>query len=486
MNHTVILNGQHLAVGEVSPTTTVLEWLRATGRTGTKEGCAEGDCGACTIGLLDDGPEGPTWRAVCACIMLLPQVFGRQIVTVEGLADDSGLHPAQKAMVNALGSQCGYCTPGFVMSLFEAAYRTDLDCDWKKDDQICGNLCRCTGYRPIRDALYTVSGSRPKDRFLAQLDTAPERESVDYTHGDQRFVRPATWEELWPVMASDSVRFVNGATDLGLDVTQRFATYPLLVDLGALDGMRAIEPMAAGWRIGAGVLLSDLENWAEKHHDAIAKMLRFFASRQIKNRATLGGNLCNASPIGDLPPVMLAIDAVAVIRSEAGERRVPFGGEGKDGFWTAYRTTALGPGEVLSAIEFAPPPPNTYVTAYKVSKRRELDISAVSGAFALRRDGDGVVTHARLAFGGMAATPSRARRAEKALMGTVLDAESIGRAVDALAEDFTPIDDHRGTAWYRGTVAANLVRGFADEARTQASVPLPDRPTGTILAGEPS
>ena len=150
MDHSIILNGNQVKVGDVSPTMTLLEWLRQTGFTGTKEGCAEGDCGACTVGLLDEGPDGPTWRAVCSCILLVPQAFGRQLVTVEGLATGETLHPAQQAMVDKLGSQCGYCTPGFVMSLFEATYRSDLDSDWKKDDQICGNLCRCTGYRPIR------------------------------------------------------------------------------------------------------------------------------------------------------------------------------------------------------------------------------------------------------------------------------------------------------------------------------------------------
>lgn len=486
MKHKITLNGREVLVGDLAPTTTVLEWLRATGRTGTKEGCAEGDCGACTISVLDEGPNGPTWRAVCACIMLLPQIFDRHIVTVEGLADGDHLHPAQDAMVNALGSQCGYCTPGFVMTLFEATYRTDLDCDWKKDDQLCGNLCRCTGYRPIREALYTIAGSRPADRFAAQLTAVPPQDAVDYTHEDQRFVRPTTWDALWSALDTGPARFVNGATDLGLAVTQRFATFPLLVDLGALDGMRDIERLEGGWRIGAGVLLSDLEAWAEKTNAVMGKMLRFFASRQIKNRATLGGNLCNASPIGDLPPVMLALDAVAVIRSRTGSRRVPFGGEGETGFWTAYRTTALQPGEILAAIEFEDPAKDTYLTSYKVSKRRELDISAVAGAFALRRDASGVVTHARLAFGGMAATPARARAAEKVLLGAALDEATIQNAVAALKTDFAPINDHRGTAWYRGTVAANLLCGFFDEAQAGAEVTLPDRPVGTVLAGEPS
>ncbi|MEE2756520.1 MAG: FAD binding domain-containing protein [Myxococcota bacterium] len=483
MDHSIILNGNQVKVGDVSPTMTLLEWLRQTGFTGTKEGCAEGDCGACTVGLLDEGPDGPTWRAVCSCILLVPQAFGRQLVTVEGLATGETLHPAQQAMVDKLGSQCGYCTPGFVMSLFEATYRSDLDSDWKKDDQICGNLCRCTGYRPIREALYQIAGSQPVDRFSDCLNTELAIPPVDYRRGEQRYVRPEKWRDLWDAMGDDPVRFVSGATDLGLDVTQRFKTFPLLVDLGLLPGMREINPIDGGWRIGAGVLLSDLEAWSELHSESLGKMLRFFASRQIKNRATVGGNLCNASPIGDLPPVMLALNAVAVIRSEAGERRHAFSPtDSAPGFWTAYRRTVLRDGEVLAAVEIPDLHPKTYATTYKVSKRRELDISAVSSAFALRLDESGTVADIRLAFGGMAATPARALRTESILRHQTLSQSTIERAIEALGDDFSPIDDHRGTAWYRATVAANLLRGFFEEAQGQVSVTLPDRPTGTIFA----
>ncbi len=483
MDHSIILNGKQVKVGDISPTMTVLEWLRQTGFTGTKEGCAEGDCGACTIGLLDQGPDGPTWRAICSCIMLVPQAFGRQIVTVEGLASDSGLHPAQQAMVDKLGSQCGYCTPGFVMSLFEATYRSDLDSHWKMDDQICGNLCRCTGYRPIREALYEIAGRQPTDRFSEALDALPEIPAVDYQRGDQRFVRPEKWGDLWTAMSDGPVRFVSGATDLGLDITQRFMAFPLLIDLGLLPGMREISPIADGWHIGAGVLLSDLEAWSETHSASLGKMLRFFASRQIKNRATVGGNLCNASPIGDLPPVMLALNAVAVIRSSGAERRQPFAPSGSDpGFWTAYRTTALQDGEVLAGIEISELHPSTYASTYKVSKRRELDISAVSSAFALRLDESGVVADLRIAFGGMAATPARALKTEAKLLGQPLSQSTIEEAIKTLKDDFSPIDDHRGTAWYRATVAANLLRGFFEEAQGGVRVTLPDRPTGTIFA----
>jgi xanthine dehydrogenase small subunit len=478
------LNGTPVQLPELPPTTTLLDWLRAAGHTGTKEGCAEGDCGACTVAVLDaQAPAGPAWRAVCSCIMLLPQVAGKQVVTVEGLADAGGLHPAQQAMVDALGSQCGYCTPGFVMSLFEATYRDDLDCQAKKDDQLCGNLCRCTGYRPIRDALDRVAGSQPEDRFRAATEQeAAPLPPVDHRHGDQRLVRPTTWDAALAALAEPDARVLAGATDLGLDVTQRHIAFPLLVDVGALPGMRAITPLRdGGWRIGAGVRLSDLEAWSTAEAPLLARMLRFFASRQIKNHATLGGNLCNASPIGDLAPVLLARDATAVLRGADGERRVPM-----HDFFTGYRQTALRDGELLAAVELPLLAGHARAAAYKVSKRRELDISAVSAAFVVRTDRMGTVQHVRLAYGGMAATPARARRAEESLLGQTFDASAVEDACAMLDHDFTPLDDHRGSAWYRSTVAANLLRGFLRETDDEGVPALPDRPTGTVLPGGPA
>ena len=478
MPATFTLNGAPVDLPDLPPTTTLLDWLRATGRTGTKEGCAEGDCGACTVAVLDaDAPGGPAWRGVCSCIMLLPQIAGQQLVTVEGLADDGGLHPAQAAMVEALGSQCGYCTPGFVMSLFEATYRDDLGCRARKDDQLCGNLCRCTGYRPIRDALDRVAGSQPDDRFRAATEAEPAPlPAVDHQHGGQRLVRPTEWAELWPALEGGEARILAGATDLGLDVTQRHVAFPLLVDVGALPGIRGLTPLPdGGWRIGAGVRLSDLEAWAEGQAPLLARMLRFFASRQIKNNATLGGNLCNASPIGDLAPVLLARDATAVLRSAEGERRVLM-----SAFFVGYRQTALKPGEIMAAVELPALAGHARAAAYKVSKRRELDISAVAAAFVVHTDRMGTVKHARLAFGGMAATPARARRAEESLLGQTFDAASVEDACAMLDHDFTPLDDHRGSAWYRETVAANLLRGFLRETEDVGVPTLPDRPTGTV------
>lgn len=482
------VNGEALELRGVSPTTTLLDFLRQhLRRTGTKEGCAEGDCGACTVVVLDpEAPSGPRLRAVNSCLLLLPLLHDRQVFTVEALregtgAGPDGYHPVQQALVEALGSQCGYCTPGVIMSMLEACYRDDLDAPWKLDDQMCGNLCRCTGYRPIREATARIAGMRPDDRFAAALRQAAPRsaESLRLHHesvgGSQRAWMPTTWEELFEITAAHPEhRFVAGATDLGLDVTKKGERFEALVSLHGLGELRRLEHADGRWSIGAAVRLADLEAATDHALPPVARMLRFFGSRQIKNSATVGGNLCNASPIGDLAPVLLALDATIVARGPRGERRI-----GVDEFFVSYRTTALRPGEVLARVEIDDPPEGARIGAYKVSKRREMDISAV--ACGLRADVvDGVVTAARLGFGGMAATPARARAAEAALVGQPWSEASCEAAALQIASDFSPLSDHRGSAWYRGMVAANLVRGWYADTLDEPAPRLPDRPTATL------
>ncbi len=478
------LNDRWVELRGASPTTTLLRYLRDEAHlTGTKEGCAEGDCGACTVAVVEPGSDGkPTYRAVNACLLLLPMVQGKRVYTVEALKRSGQAHLVQTTMAEKLGSQCGYCTPGVVMALFEAAYREDLDAPWKLDAQMCGNLCRCTGYRPIRDAARAVAGVVPDDDFARALKAAslrPEDMALSYQAGEQRYFNPTSLDELWEVFDAHpkSARIVVGGTDLSLEVTKRHAEPRVLVSLEGIASLRGVSDLAdgTGWRFGATTPLTDLEAWAEGHLPPLDRVLRYFGARAIKSRATVGGNLCNASPIGDLPPVLMALGATVVLASRGRERRLPL-----EDFFLAYRKTALAPSEVLAAVEVPRPSADAYVCAYKVSKRRELDISAVAAGFYVETDAQGTVTKARLAYGGMAATPARARKAEAALVGQSLNAQTVKAAAEKLAEDFTPMSDHRGSARYRALVARNLLVGFVEETKKARAPKLPHPHTATV------
>ena len=476
------LNDRLIEDERAQPTTTLLEYLREQLHlTGTKEGCAEGDCGACSVAILDaEAAGGASYRAVNACLVLLPMVQGRRVYTVEGLRLAGGApHPVQDAMVRELGSQCGYCTPGVVMSLFEACYRRDLRESWQLDDQLCGNLCRCTGYRPIRDAARSVAATCPQDRFSEQLERPGESIAFTRESAGRIYATPTDFAALWAHLAAHpQARLICGGTDLSLLITKRFIDLPELVSLEGLRELRGVTKLERGWQIGATTNLAELEAACLAElaaYTPLLRMLRYFASRQIKNRATIGGNLCNASPIGDLAPVLISLGATAVLRSASGTRRVPLAE-----FFLAYRQTALQAGEILAAVELPDLPANARIAAYKVSKRRELDISTVAAGCYVELDPAGRVSEIRIAYGGMAATPARARNLEAALLGRSWSLAQVEAALPALAQDFRPIDDLRGSAWYRGTVAQNLVRGFVLETQSEARPNLSQRPAGTV------
>lgn len=472
------LNDRLVEESGLSPTTTVLRYLRDRAHlTGTKEGCAEGDCGACTVAVLEeDGKGAQVLRAINSCLLLLPMVQGKRVYTVEALKEGGRYHVVQETLAEKLGSQCGYCTPGVAMAMLEACHRKDFDEPWKLDAQMCGNLCRCTGYRPIREAAARVAGLGPADRFArALVETKPEPMELAYTAGPQRFFTPATLEALWEVLAAHpDARFVVGGTDLSLEVTKRFAEPPLLVSLEALPVLRTLEPRAGGHRIGATVRLTELEDYARSTCPALERMVRYFGARQIKNRATVGGNLCTASPIGDLAPVLIALGAQAVVLSREGERRMPL-----EDFFVDYRRTALRQGEILAFVDVPAQPAGARTIAYKVSKRRELDISSVSAGFRVVVDEQGRVTEARLAYGGMSARPARARQVEAGLVGQPWTEASVEAVLPRLDEDFTPRTDHRGSAWYRARVAKNLLRGFFQETLGEPSPRLQEHHAAT-------
>ncbi len=494
----LIVNGRVVRAAGVAPTTTLLEWLRSQGLTGTKRGCDEGDCGACTVALVDRDAQGrPTYRAFNSCIALLPMFAGREIVTVEALAEGAALHPVQDEMVRHYGSQCGYCTPGFTVSLFEAYYRGDCRAPAQVSDQLCGNLCRCTGYRPIRDAADAALARRGdasfQDRFAERL-RAPVLPvgALRFEHGDAQFFRPTSLAGLFTLKETyPDAQLVAGATEIGVELNKKFKAFPRLISVEAVPELTRITMTETEWRIGAGATLTNVEEALVGEYPSVAKMLRVFASRQIRNRATLGGNLVTASPIGDSAPVLLTLDASVVLASPRGERTVALAD-----FFTGYRKTALRPDEIMREVVLPRGGPEAGLTRrvdfLKVSKRRELDISIVAAAFRVDLDADGVVRAARLAYGGVAALPKRALVAETALVG-----RKLGDAADDVAavlrEEFQPIDDVRGGAEYRRGLVVSLwekfVRGETSDAQDgelgyDASVPWPVEDTSRALRHE--
>jgi xanthine dehydrogenase small subunit len=470
------LNQQLVQLRNIPPTTTLLRYLRDEAKlTGTKEGCAEGDCGACTVAVAEIDNQGVSkWRAVNSCLLLLPMIQGKHVLTVEGIAT-RGAHPSQLAMQEALGSQCGYCTPGIVMSLFEATYRNDFSEPWQLDDQLCGNLCRCTGYRPIKEAALQVAGTCPKDTFSAQSHRPTLPMSVTVVTAQTRYVTPENFNNLFIELAHPQARIVSGGTDLSLEITKKFLTPSHLVSVEGIAELKQLTETANHFSLGSGAPLSELEDFCVTRLPSVHRMLRYFGARQIKHRGTIGGNICTASPIGDLAPVFLSLDAVAVLRSAKGVRRVKL-----NEFFVSYRKTVLEQGEILASIEIEKANVRKRNIAFKVSKRRELDISAVSAGMSVDVLPDGTIQDIKLAFGGMAATPARAFETEKSLMGKPWTLESIQAARPMLEVDFKPMSDHRGSAAWRMLLAKNFLDGFFIETKSGPAAALKAQHVGTI------
>lgn len=486
------LNDQLVEERSIPGTTTLLRYLRDQRRlTGTKEGCGEGDCGACTVAILEERPgREATWRAVDSCLIFLPMLQGKRVYTVEALREHrgpEGLHPAQRALVERRGSQCGYCTPGIVMSLFEATYRDDLpDSDEARDacidDQLGGNLCRCTGYRPLREAGRDVVGLRPSDRFLGEArqyrpgPAATQVEGRDELGREQRYLQPDSLTALFAAReAHPDALLVAGGTDLALEITKRHRHLPVVIGLEALRELEVLERSEAGWTVGARVTLTRLLEEVGPELPALRKILRVFGARQIRNRATVGGNLCNASPIGDLPPLLVALGAVARIAGPEGRRELPLAD-----FLVGYRRTALEGPEILEQIFLPRPGPDTFVSAYKVSKRVQLDISTVAAGMSVRLR-EGRVEDVILSFGGMSARPgARATRAEQALRGGPWTLEAVEAAAAHLQDDFQPIDDLRGSSRFRALLARNLLVGFHLESIAGDVGADEPQPVGTV------
>lgn len=475
-----VLNGEPLRLEGVSPNRTLLEYLRGAGLTGTKEGCAEGDCGACSVVVIERDADGDTvCRAVNSCLVPICLFAGHEVISVEGVGGLKNLHRVQQKMIEYNGSQCGYCTPGFVCSMLEGCHRRDLHTEDDLDEQLAGNLCRCTGYRPIRDAAMEAFAHQEPDVVVSRAARLPGAlEAASYECDGEKFLRPASLAELLRALqAHPDATLIAGATELGLDITKRYKKFPTLISTEAVAELKRMDPRKGEWHIGAAVTLTAILEEAAPEFQALADMLRVFGSRQIRNRATMGGNLATASPIGDSAPVLLALDAKLALASQAGERTLPM-----SEFFVAYRKTALRQGEVLKTVIIprgASQPDLTRKSAwFKVSKRREMDISTVAAAFVLDLDDRNIVRHSRLAYGGVAAVPSRARLTEAALLGKVWNAATVQTVLPILDSEFAPISDARGSAGYRSGLIRDLLEKFywqstADTTPERVSRPLP-------------
>ena len=442
-----LLNGTPVRVSGDDPTRTLLQWLREDrGLTGTKEGCNEGDCGACTVIVTDAGGT----RALNACILFLPQLHGRAVRTVEGLSGPKGeMHPVQAAMVDHHGSQCGFCTPGFVMSMAAAQVNGATD----HDDYLAGNLCRCTGYAPIVRAAKAVAGVQAPGWMAGAL---PEVGAAPFA--------PTSSDELaaWYAAHPDAT-LIAGATDVGLWVTKQLRDLPEVAFLHACADLQKIERDGDRLRIGAGVTIAALRKALAGTHPAFAELLRRFASEQVRQAATVGGNIANGSPIGDTPPALIAMGALLHLRKGETRREIPL-----EDFFLDYGKQDRAKGEFVEAVTIPASAPG--LACYKLSKRFDQDISAVCGCLSITVEG-GKIANARIAFGGMAGIPKRAMAVEAALTGKDWTLTTVTAALPALAEDFTPMTDMRASATYRLEAAQNmLIRYFHERAGQAVSV----------------
>ncbi len=453
--------GADVALGDFAPRATLLDWLREeAGATGTKEGCGEGDCGACTIVLARNRDGAIQYEAVNACVLLLGQVDGAEVLTVEDLADGKVLHPVQQAMVDLHGSQCGFCTPGIVMSLFALYHRHEPATRASICDQLAGNLCRCTGYRPIVEAALETCTGAPADRFALQAEERVEAiraldDGRDLFAGDDNAFFAAPTSEASLAALYDKHRdavLVGGATDVGLWITKQLRDPRKIIWLGRVAGLDRMEAGAEGLDLYATTSLERAMPKLAALHPDLGEIMRRFGSAQVRMSGTVGGNIANGSPIGDLPPALIALGASVELRKGDISRTLPL-----ENFFIAYGKQDRAPGEYVRRIHAPRLKANQHYRSFKVSKRFDEDISAVMSAFRFTLDGR-IVTEARIAYGGMAATPKRASHAEKALIGANLDnPASWDAAIAAIAADYSPLTDMRATAAYRLRVAANLL-----------------------------
>ena len=456
-----VLDGGVFEVEDCDPNGTVLDYLRYTlRRTGTKEGCAEGDCGACTILLGELDGEAVKWRAVNACILFLPMLGGKAIKTVESLSRGGALHAVQRAMADGHGSQCGFCTPGFVMSLYARSIGAVGTEGVPVKDVIAGNLCRCTGYGPILDAGEANPPGPTDDSEIAAL-----LRKITPAGSGRGWFAPRTSDELAALLIEHpGARIVAGATDVGLWVTKGLQDLGTAIFIGGIGDLKRIEDGPDGLTLGAGVSYSEAKDALAGLHPDLGELVRRIGGLQVRNAGTIGGNIANGSPIGDMPPALIALGAELVLRKGGERRAMPL-----ESFFLSYGKQDRRPGEFVEIVRIPRPAPNTRIRIVKLSKRFDSDISSLCGAFAIRLE-NGHVAEARIAFGGMAGIPARAPACEAALTGKAWSEAAIEAAAEALRQDYQPLSDLRGSAEYRLAAAGNLVRGLRLEPESLTDV----------------
>jgi len=459
-----LLNNDVVTIKNIDPNLTVLQYLREIQfKSGTKEGCASGDCGACTVVLaeLDSNNDAQLhYKSINSCITFVGNLHGKQLITVEDLKDGAKLHHAQQTIVDNHGSQCGFCTPGFVMSSFALHKHNQKPNRAEVLEALAGNLCRCTGYRSIIEAAITSSQTSEEDSFaqhyqatvlkLAEFQNLPAPTLEGNGH---KFVSPKNIDELaYELKAEPKSTLVAGGTDLALSVTQNLATIDKLVYVGNVKELTRIEETDSHIIIGSALPYSQFIDTLHHYYPDLGEMIERIGSKQVRNTGTLGGNVGNASPIGDMPPALIALGATVTLHVSGVERTILV-----EDYFVDYKKTVLKPSEFIKSVQIPKPTHGQTLKLYKISKRIDDDISAVLAAFFIEQDSQQNITNVRLAFGGMAAIPKRAPAAEAVLQGNCLTDETVKQAKIALATDFQPMSDVRASDKYRMTVSQNLI-----------------------------
>lgn len=474
-----VLNDETVVIDSISPTTTLLDWLRETKRlTGTKEGCGEGDCGACTVLVGKVVDDRLVYRSINACIRFVPSLSATHVVTIEHLAGPNGvLTPIQQALADLHGSQCGFCTPGIVMSLYALLMEKPAPSRAEIEIALQGNLCRCTGYesifRAVEAAAADMSKASPdrltlaRDGIIARLNDLKPKRTIRIFHGQQRSIIPFNTADLADAYATEpNAVIVAGATDVGLWVTKQMRQLSPVIFINHLTELQTIDETANKIRLGAVVTYTQAQNVLAKAFPALGKLLIRIGGQQVRNMGTIGGNVANGSPIGDTPPALIALDATVTLRSRNGARSLAV-----EDYFIEYGKQARESGEFVEALEIPKLGKDEFYAIYKISKRRDEDISALCGAFKLKLDASGNVASIRIAFGGMAGTPKRATNTEAFLTGKPWNEATVNAARAELAKDYTPLSDWRASADYRMLAAQNLLtRLLIETSGEQASL----------------